>query len=54
MAVMQEGSLSLAEPGPAEISGVGNYVLPIQSSQDSGPAVLLYFIDSGSYSQTKY
>ena len=52
MAVMQEGTLSLAEPGPTEIPGVGNYVLPIQNAEANVPAALLYFIDSGSYSQT--
>ena len=36
MAVMQESKLSLAEPGPEGIPGVGNYVLPIQSSEDNG------------------
>jgi hypothetical protein len=53
MAVLQEGTLSLAEPGPTEIPGVGNYVLPIQSSEENVSAALLYFIDSGSYSQTR-
>ncbi len=53
MAVMQESDLSLAEPGPAEIPGVGNYVLTVQSSEKIGSAALLYFIDSGSYAQTE-
>jgi len=52
MAVMQEGTLSFSEPGPTEIPGVGNYVLPIQSAEENVPTALLYFIDSGSYSQT--
>ena len=52
MAIMQEGALSLAEPGPAEIPGVGNYILPIQGSEEDASAALLYFIDSGSYSKT--
>ena len=52
MAVMQDGTLSLAQPGPVEIPGVGNYVLPIQGSKENVSAALLYFIDSGSYSQT--
>ena len=52
MEVMQEGALSLASSGPAEIPGVGNYILTIQSSERREPAALLYFIDSGSYAQT--
>ena len=52
MAVMQENDLSLVEPGPEEIAGVGNYVLTVQSSDETKPAALLYFIDSGSYAPT--
>ena len=52
MAVMQESTLSLTQPGPAEVPGVGNYTLPIQSSEGSIPTAVLYFIDSGSYAQT--
>ena len=52
MAVMQESQLSLSEPGPEAIPGVGNYVLPIQNSEGEGPAAVLYFIDSGSYAPT--
>ena len=33
MAVMQESKLSLSQPGPEDVPGVGNYVLPIQSSE---------------------
>ena len=52
MAVMQESTLSLAQPGPAEVPGVGNYILPIQSAEGSVTTAILYFIDSGSYAQT--
>lgn len=52
MAVMQESDLSLAEPGPENISGVGNYILEIQHAAEQIPAALLYFIDSGSYAAT--
>lgn len=52
MRVMQESDLSLSEYGPEDISGVGNYVLPVQNSESDSPAALLYFIDSGSYAQT--
>ena len=52
MAVMQDSELSLSQPGPTEIPGVGNYVLPIQNSEENTSAALLYFIDSGSYAPT--
>lgn len=52
MAVMQESELSLAQPGPSEIPGVGNYILPIQRAEGSTTTAVLYFIDSGSYAPT--
>ena len=52
MTVMQDSELSLSEPGPEEIPGVGNYVLPIQNSEENVSAALLYFVDSGSYAST--
>ena len=45
MDVMQESALSLSEPGPAHVPGVGNYILTVQSSEGVEPAALLYFID---------
>ncbi len=52
MEVMQESALSLSEPGPVDVPGVGNYILTVQSSEGVDPAALLYFIDSGSYAPT--
>lgn len=52
MKVMQASDLSLVEPGPEEVPGVGNFVLVIQGLEKSKPAALLYFIDSGSYAPT--
>lgn len=52
MAAMQESKLSIVEPGPEEVPGVGNFVLTIQSHDKSDPAALLYFVDSGSYAPT--
>ena len=52
MQVMQDSELSLVEPGPEDVPGIGNYVLTVQSADDSKPAALLYFIDSGSYAPT--
>ncbi len=52
MSVMQEGDLSVVEPGPEDIPGVGNYVLRVERSNDNTTAALLYFLDSGSYAMT--
>lgn len=42
--------LSVAEKGPAEISGVGNYILEVKASDGSGKTkALLYCFDSGDY-----
>jgi len=41
----------LADPGPAGVSGVGNYVAQVQS-QDGGAGAALYFLDSRSYALT--
>lgn len=52
MLVMQESDFSFLEPGPEDISGVGNFVLNVYRSDGDIPAALLYFIDSGSYAPT--
>lgn len=39
--------MSLAEAGPADIHGVGNYVIAVKASAQAGPAALLYLFDSG-------
>jgi hypothetical protein len=44
--------MSLSEPGPEDVSGVGNYVLPVHSHDRDATAGLLYFLDSNSYSET--
>ena len=36
---------NLTEPGPQDIAGVGNYLLPIQSSSSSRTAALCYVLD---------
>lgn len=42
--------LSLAEKGPKEVSGVGNYILEVKSSDGSDKTnALLYCFDSGDY-----
>lgn len=50
LAVQQALPGCLSEAGPADLSGVGNYVLPVL--QGKTPAALLYFLDSNSYSET--
>lgn len=50
LAVQQSLPGCLSEAGPAELSGAGNYVLPVL--QGDRPAALLYFLDSNSYSET--
>ena len=49
MAVQRSCRMSLSEPGPSSLPGVGNYVLDVRSSRRSGIAASLYFLDSGSY-----
>ncbi|KAG7093566.1 hypothetical protein E1B28_007236 [Marasmius oreades] len=52
MKLMQALPYSLAERGPKDISGVGNYVLKVKSADPSKTHILtLYFLDSGSYSK---
>jgi hypothetical protein len=41
---------ALAERGPTDIHGAGNYVLPIVKSDSDEAAALLYCLDSGAYS----
>ncbi|GIX06941.1 MAG: hypothetical protein KatS3mg115_1344 [Candidatus Poribacteria bacterium] len=53
MRVQRSMEWCLSEPGPPEVSGVGNYVLPLFSAtEEDRPAALLYFLDSNSYAET--
>ena len=52
MDTMTACSMNLAEPGPRDISGVGNYVLRVQSSHGENTAAALYFLDSGRQAPT--
>lgn len=47
MDVLLESDTCMAEPGPEHLSGMGNYMLSIQSSAGGKEAALLYFLDSG-------
>lgn len=41
---------SLSEPGPSEVSGVGNYVVQALGPKSNNPALTFYFLDSHAYS----
>lgn len=47
--VQRTCAMCLTQRGPGEISGVGNYVLPIRSSQSESTSAALFFLDSNSY-----
>jgi hypothetical protein len=50
MAVQLEHAGSLAEAGPHEVDGVGNFILEVYGTEGD-KATVLYFLDSGSYSE---
>lgn len=49
MSAVSSYKYAIAEPGPDELSGVGNYVVEVKDSSGE-PAALLYHLDSGSNS----
>lgn len=53
MQIALEHPHTLAEPGPEEIAGTGNYSLEI-AAPDGRAAALLYFLDTGSYSEVEH
>lgn len=42
---------SKCEPGPNHVSGVGNYVLTVESASSSKPGMAMYFVDAHKYLQ---
>ncbi|WP_219836891.1 metallophosphoesterase family protein [Paenibacillus sp. R14(2021)] len=48
MELQVNSAYCLSEPGPEEIFGVGNFILPVQSA-DERTVFALYFLDSGSH-----
>ncbi|KAK7466365.1 Phosphatase dcr2 [Stygiomarasmius scandens] len=55
MKLMQALPYSVVEPGPKDVTGVGNYVLKVKSADPSKTHLLtLYFLDSGSYSDGQW
>lgn len=47
MAALEGRPLCYAEAGPEDVSGVGNYVIPLHGSRDGTPQALLYCFDTG-------
>jgi len=52
MALLESGRWSLCQPGPGDVSGVGNYMLPVRPAAGERPALALYCLDSNSYAET--
>lgn len=53
--MLAQSEYFVGERGPEEISGYGNYVLPVYSSDGSGKAALLvYCLDSNDYPEDKF
>lgn len=42
---------SLSEPGPSDVTGVGNYVINLMSQDNTKNLFNIYFLDSGAYSK---
>lgn len=51
MDAQQQMPYSLSQPGPAAVSGVGNYVLGVEASDGMELAAALYFLDSNDYAE---
>jgi hypothetical protein len=49
LAAQQEGAFCLTERGPEDLTGVGNYVLPVLAADSDDLACALYFLDSNAY-----
>lgn len=49
--IQKEYAHSIAERGPENIHGVGNYTLTIESSDGKEDKALMYFLDSGAYAE---
>ena len=53
MKLQQTLPICLSEPGPAELSGVGNYLLTIHSAKSDEPAAQFYCMDSHAYAENE-
>lgn len=55
MKIIRSMPYSLAEAGPNDVHGVGNYILPVRSPDPSRTQLItLYFLDSGAYSAGRW
>lgn len=54
MQVQEDLPGCLSHPGPAHVSGVGNYVLPVWSADADRAAAHLYCLDSNSYAEPNW
>lgn len=55
MSLLSSMPYSLAQPGPPEVDGVGNYYVEVLASSPSHhPALTLYFLDTHSYSPDEH
>lgn len=43
---------AICESGPADVSGIGNYVVLVEGKASSNPAISMYFLDTHKYSQS--
>lgn len=53
MNLLKDLPYSLSEPGPDDLSGVGNYVVDVPSSNSKSSPVVMYFLDSHAYPHGK-
>lgn len=53
MDYLKTKELNLIKEDPADVSGVGNYILEIQSSKSDDTGALIYCMDSHAYTQKK-
>jgi hypothetical protein len=51
LGAQQAGAYCLTERGPEDLTGVGNYVLPVLPAAGDDLACALYFLDSNAYDQ---
>ncbi len=54
MAVQRSCRCCLSESGPEEITGVGNYILTVQTAGSDEIGAVLYFLDSNSYAKGRF
>ncbi|GHT18221.1 metallophosphatase [Bacteroidia bacterium] len=53
MDILSKSPYFVGEKGPEDISGCGNYILPVQASKSDKVSALLYCFDSNAYTYSK-